>query len=198
MHLLLSFVLRDEPPASSPPGIYQPRCKTVVSRLKLCPVDVALWVVLFAVVIFICWFVYSTQRGGRSKTSHRKVYRRLSLPYPTAGSAEFAQYSGFEYDKKMDSASSSATLIDPYHVVNKLDNSLIAKDASFNAASLPTPTLDQKRAAKLTSGLGLGIVMDDSPLIPLKASSNEPPVMNEKISTPPPEYAHVRSAWWES
>lgn len=76
----------------------------------------------------------------------------------------------------------SATLIDPYHVVDKLDGSLISQDISFNGTSLPQPTLEQKKTGKLASGLGLGIIMDNGS--PRSADSSEKsPNENEKTST---------------
>jgi hypothetical protein len=49
--------------------------------------------------------------------------------------------------------------MDPYLAVNKLDDSLIAKDSLFLHLSVPKPILVKKTPRKL-SGLGLGIQMD--------------------------------------
>lgn len=56
------------------------------------------------------------------------------------------------------------TLMDPYHVVNNIDNSLISKDAHFDGASVPLPALEQKKSGKLRLGLGINMAERSSPI----------------------------------
>ena len=114
--------------------------------------------------------------GSESTRSNRKRYYRLSLPYPSDHNDSVSLEKG-GYRRENEEAKSTpllvffwkilrtkyfaadSTFLDPYLAVNKLEDSLIAKDSLFLHPSVPKPILVKKTPKKL-SGLGLGIQME--------------------------------------
>ncbi|CAA7262858.1 unnamed protein product [Cyclocybe aegerita] len=184
-------------------------CRLGLSWFKWCPVDIALWAILTFLVGLILWKVYRTNRvgpgspGQKSMVSRRKRYYRLTLPYPSHEPREPSSKGGDpKLKNKVDSADPS--VVDPYHVVNSLDDSLIAKDPTFQHTPVPQPI--RNRTSRY-SGVGLGISMDgrqppvaaDANLgkddccrgsedLPLSPSAAELERIQSIPSTPPPAY----------
>ncbi|KIM40929.1 hypothetical protein M413DRAFT_28041 [Hebeloma cylindrosporum] len=105
--------------------------------------------------------VYTRNRGNSGSETTRsngKRYYRLSLPYPSDQS-ELPYLEKDEYVRENEEAEADSTFMDPYLAVNRIDDSLIAKDSLFLRLSLPKPILLKKTPKKL-SGLGLGIQME--------------------------------------
>ncbi|KAH9480704.1 hypothetical protein JR316_0007304 [Psilocybe cubensis] len=132
--------------------------------------------------------------------SRHKGYKRLTLPYPSRNqfpsdpSPAYDDDYGYEYKSKFD-LENTHTPMDPYHVVNSLDNSLISKDANFMGASIPVAAKEQKKSGKF--GLGLGITMAERKS-PIPEHAEHLAEDNESHSlTPPPPPAYLRNPRWD-
>ncbi|KAJ3502564.1 hypothetical protein NLJ89_g8828 [Agrocybe chaxingu] len=184
-------------------------CRPGFSWFKWCPVDIVLWAILTFLVGLILWKVYRTNRvgpgspGQKSMVSRRKRYYRLTLPYPFHEPQESSSKAGDPRPKNgVDSA--NLAVVDPYHVVNSLDDSLIAKDPTFQHTPAPQPIRNRTSSY---SGVGLGISMDgrQPPLIadtnlgkddccrgagdlPLSPSATDLERIQSIPATPPPAY----------
>ncbi|KAF8157897.1 hypothetical protein B0H34DRAFT_844631 [Crassisporium funariophilum] len=170
-------------------------CEKSASWFKWCPVDVTLWV--------IAWRVGTTKlrkkKDAASTSKSRKI--PLSVPYPQSPT-----YNKYDCEPKRsgDDSAANATLLDPYHVVNTLDDSLISKDDSFKRAAVPAPVKLKKNRSYTPSKLGrfLSIASRSSGTrsSPLSVSPvvSEEATAVENPATPPPAYIHNKSPSWSA
>ncbi|PPQ68836.1 hypothetical protein CVT25_008884 [Psilocybe cyanescens] len=193
----------------APPSteVYENSCKNF-SWFRWCPIDFALWALIVLVISLVFWKLYTRRRvaAGVSETpltgqiptrSRHKGYHRLTLPYPsgTLSSESSPSYNeGYGRESKYERDNSN-TLMDPYHVVNNIDNSLISKDAHFDGASVPLPALEQKKSGKLRLGLGINMAERSSPIPEYTQKGAEE--NQEQLLTPPPPPAYLRNPRWE-
>ncbi|KAF4622337.1 hypothetical protein D9613_009244 [Agrocybe pediades] len=212
---------RDSDVLSAPPqsqvAIFDTTCSSS-SLVKWCPVDIVVWVLLILVVIFVSWKVYSTNRVGPSKElsvlqkHRRRKGHRLDLPYPSSSSNDHLPaytYADSAILSNNGSAQCPSGAVDPYHVVDTIDNSRISKDADFNGASVPRPVLEQRKAGSMRRlsdghgrGLGLGIDMASmthpSPAPAYSEKISPEDSLRDTASTPSPKAAHVHNARWDT